>query len=97
MCKNVQYMKAKGAAEVFALTHSLEEAAGVLLNTHNLIPDIFQALLHNNVPLFVEKMEMLVHGTFRGVHFEKWIPGKRRERKLRMVYRVEYMRYQSRM
>lgn len=78
MCKKVQYMKAKGAAEVFALTHSLEEAAGVLLNSHNLIPDIHQALLHNNVPLFVEKMHMLVHGTYRGVSFAKWIPGKKR-------------------
>ena len=53
MCKKVQFLKAKGAAEVFALTQSLEEAAGVLLVSHGLIPDINQALLHNNVPLFV--------------------------------------------
>ena len=73
---------------MFVVTGSLEEAAGVCLDAHNLEAEIYEALMEGKTPLFAEKMEMMVHGRYRGVRIRRWIPGRKKMNSLRIRYPV---------
>lgn len=96
MEKEATFRQAKGAAQVFAFTGTLEEAAGVILeNDDNLLPELFDLLKHKkDIPLFAEKMGILAHGEYRGVKIMKWIPSKKRTNILRKSHPFEFQRYQ---
>lgn len=91
MKKEVEYKKASGATEVFAMAGNLDEAAGVVLDADaKFIRKIYEALCQKNVPLFADKLGMLVHGVHRGVRIKKWIPGKKKMNHLRNCHQYEF-------
>ena len=67
----------------------------MLLKPHGLLVRIYDRLRYDFVPLFPQKMQMLVHGEYKGVRmFHGWKPSRKRMSRIRAGHMVDFMRYQ---